>query len=167
MNNKRIGGVLLFVSFVLLAIFIMLFNSAAEKGEALGCFEQEGCVAVEQKLGLVHVGFGAFGFILALGFYMVFFSRGEAAVLSKLSENEKRVVGEEKLGLVLKGLDEFEREVLIAVRGQEGITQNTLKLRVNMSKAKLSQVLTSLEKKKLVAREKSGKTMTVHSTLEF
>ncbi len=167
MNNKRIGGVLLFISVVLLGIFIMLFNSASEKGEAIGCFEQEGCAKVQKEIGLAHFGFGAFGFILALGVYMIFFSSGEAAVLSKLGEHEHKLADEEKFSILARGLDFFEKEVLTAVRSQEGITQQTLKLRVDMSKAKLSQVLSDLEKKGLVTREKSGKTMSVHSTLDF
>jgi len=59
-------------------------------------------------------------------------------------------------------LDEFEKEVITAVREQEGITQNTLRLRVDMSKAKLSQVLGNLEKKGLIKREKERKTFAVY-----
>ena len=79
----------------------------------------------------------------------------------------KKISREEKFTLLLRGLDEFEQQVLQEVRRQEGITQNTLRLRVNMSKAKLSQVLTNLEKKKLVKREAQKKTLAVYSTLPF
>lgn len=65
------------------------------------------------------------------------------------------------------GLDEFEKQTLIAIRKQEGITQNTLRLRVDMSKAKLSQTLSSLEKKQIVTRSPKGKTLAIFSKLEF
>ena len=47
------------------------------------------------------------------------------------------------------------------MRDQEGITQNTLRLRVDMSKAKLSYVLRDLEKRDLITKVKKGKTHAV------
>ena len=48
------------------------------------------------------------------------------------------------------------------VKEQDGITQNTLKLRANMSKAKLSYILQELERRGLVKRIRKGKTLEVH-----
>ena len=59
------------------------------------------------------------------------------------------------------GMDKFEKEVMQLLREEDSITQNTLRLKVQMSKAKLSQTLTNLEKKNLIVREKLGKTMKV------
>ena len=49
-----------------------------------------------------------------------------------------------------------------AIREQDGITQNTLRLRVNMSKAKLSYVLQELEKRGLIKRIEKGKTLAIY-----
>ncbi|MAH03202.1 transcriptional regulator, partial [Candidatus Pacearchaeota archaeon] len=43
----------------------------------------------------------------------------------------------------------------------DGITQNILRLRTDMSKAKLSYVLQELEKRNLIKRVKKGKTLEV------
>ena len=48
------------------------------------------------------------------------------------------------------------------IKEQDGITQNTLKLRANMSKAKLSYILQELERRGLVTRVRKGKTLEVH-----
>ena len=58
---------------------------------------------------------------------------------------------------MLTGLDEDEKKVLTAVKEQDGISQSTLKYRVDLSKTKLSMVLSQLEKKGLVAKVKKGK----------
>ena len=60
--------------------------------------------------------------------------------------------------MLLKSLDENEKNILKAIKDQEGITQSTLKFRVNLSKAKVSQVLTQFEKKNLIAKNIKGKT---------
>ena len=161
------GWLLLIVSIALLIIFISAFNRLAARSDLLGCFNAKDCGPVQATLSWVHVGFGLFGFLFALGFYLIFFSQGEQAVIQHLHKEQEKQSQKEKFALLLRGLDEFEQNVLTQVCQQEGITQNTLRLRVNMSKAKLSQVLTNLEKKKLVKREAQKKTRAVYSTLPF
>jgi len=65
---------------------------------------------------------------------------------------------EEKFKILLTGLDEDEKKVITAVKEQDGISQSTLKYRTNLSKTKLSMVLSQLEKKGLIAKVKKGKT---------
>ena len=61
----------------------------------------------------------------------------------------------------MKGLDSFEKKAMKAVKEQDGITQNTLRIRTDMSKAKLSYVLQDLEERGLIKRVKKGKTLAV------
>jgi len=102
------------------------------------------------------------GFIFALGFYLLVFARGEQAILQRLEEEKNKKLTEEKFSLIARGLDDFEKKVIAAVREQDGITQNTLRLRTAFSKAKLSYVLQDLEKKGLITRVPAGKTLAVH-----
>lgn len=162
MDNKKLGGVLFLIAIVLLVIFLFIISSLNQEMEALGCYPHAGCQKIETSLTIVHFAFGAFGFLLALGFYLLFFTKGEEAIIRRLEEDTKKKLGTEKLSILLKGLDEFEKKAFLAVRGQEGITQNTLRLRVDMSKAKLSQVLSGLEKKGLITREPQGKSLAVY-----
>ncbi len=161
------GWLLLIVSVALLVIFVSAFNRLSVRSNLLGCFSAKECEPIQSTLTWVHAGFGLFGFLFALGFYLIFFSTGEQAVIHHLHKEQEKMTREEKFALLLKGLDEFERNVLTQVRQQEGITQNTLRLRVDISKAKLSQVLTALEKKGLIKREPHKKTLMIHCSLPF
>lgn len=156
------GVLVLVLAAVLLIIFILIIQSLNQEIKALGCFENAGCRTIETSLTIVHFAFGAFGALFALAFYLLFFSKGEEAIVSRLEKDTERKLTEEKFSILLKGLDAFEKEALNIIRSQEGITQNTLRLRVNMSKAKLSQVLQNLERKGLVKREKDKKTMALY-----
>ncbi|MBS3117038.1 winged helix-turn-helix transcriptional regulator [Candidatus Woesearchaeota archaeon] len=162
MNNKKLGIVFLALSGILIFILLQLIYSLDTKAQELGCFKDKGCIKIESTLSITHFAFGVIGFILALGFYLLFFSKGEEAIVKTLEETKNKQLEEDKFTLILKGLDEYERRVMKAVKEQEGITQNTLRLRTEMSKAKLSYVLQDLEKKDLIVKNKKGKTYTIH-----
>jgi len=68
---------------------------------------------------------------------------------------------------LLRPLDDNERRVLTAIKEQNGITQATLRYRANLSKAKISQVLTDFEKKNIISRKAKGKTYQVFLTENF
>lgn len=53
------------------------------------------------------------------------------------------------------------KKVMKAIKDHDGITQSTLRLRLDLSKAKLSYVLQELEKRNLIKRIKKGKTLQV------
>ncbi len=167
MDPKKVGGVLFVLGVILLVVFVFSFQSMSEKSEQLGCFQEEDCLPVVKTFTWVHIGFGVFGFVLALGFYMFFFAKGDKALLDHLDKREASLEGEEKLAVLMLGLDEFEKKVVSEVRKQSGITQSTLRLRADMSKAKLSQVLGGLEKKGLIKREQQKKTLAVFWKLDF
>lgn len=161
MENKRLGVMFIIISLVFV-VFLFYFNSGlSTKADALGCNVSEDCVEVENSISITHIGFGFFGFMFALGFYILFFSKSEERILKRLEEYKNERTEEEKFNLILKGLDSYEKKVLKAVKEQDGITQNTLRLRTDMSKAKLSYVLQDLEKRELIKRVKKGKTLQV------
>jgi len=162
MENKKLGVLMIIISLVF-GIFITYFNvNLSDKSDNLGCTPNQECKSVENFLTLTNIAFGFFGFMLALGFYLLFFNKTEQAILKRLEDEKNAKIEEEKFSYIMKALDEYEKRVLILVREQEGITQNTLRLRANLSKAKLSYVLQELEKRNLVKRIPKGKTLEVH-----
>ncbi len=161
------GVIILVISITLLVIFLISSQSLEEQSKQLGCFSDKDCQPIQRSISLINLGFGFFGFIFALGFYLIFFSRAEEALLNKINKEEQKISVEQRMALIMMGLDEFEKEAIEEIRKQDGITQNTLKLRVNMSKAKLSQVLTSLEKKGFIKRQPEKKTLAIHLTMNF
>jgi len=158
MDNKKIGIVLILITILIGILFIILTNRLYETSSEIGCFSDEKCSPIESSLSVTHFAFGIIGFILALGAYLIFFNTSEKAILQRLEENKNKELSENKFDILLKGLDEFERRVIKAIKEQEGVTQNTLGIRTNLSKAKVSQVVNTLEKKGLIKREKKGKT---------
>ncbi len=161
MDNKKIGVALLVFSVILLIIFIFVIRSLQAEAEQLGCFADKGCIRIENSLSVVHFAFGVFGFLFALAFYLLFFSAGEEAIVKRLETDTNRKLTESKFEIFLKGLDKDERTVVQAVRDQPGITQTTLRLRTNLSKSKLSLVVTDLEKRGILRRERKDKTFTI------
>ena len=167
MDNKKIGIILILIAVLIGILFINLIDRLYEKSSEIGCFTDERCIPVESSISITHFGFGIIGFILALGVYLIFFNSSEKAILQRLEENKNKELGNSKFEILLSGLDEFERKVIKAIREQQGITQNTITIRTNLSKAKISQVVNSLEKKQLVKREKKGKTFALYYRESF
>tara|TARA_Y100000310_G_scaffold320377_1_gene376780 strand:- start:1127 stop:1624 length:498 start_codon:yes stop_codon:yes gene_type:complete len=162
MENKKLGLLLVGISLVFGFFLVDYIGVMNEQSDELGCNAAEGCVAVASSLDMSHAAFGFFGFMLALGFYFLFFNKTEQKIFDRLEDEKMKLVEKEKFMLILKALDEYEKRVMQIVKEQDGITQNTLKLRANMSKAKLSYILQELERRGLVKRIRKGKTLEVH-----
>lgn len=163
MNNKKLGTTFLVLSIIIAALMVQFMTGLRNEAQQLGCYQNAGCMKIESNLTISHAAFGIIGFIFALGFYLIFFSKGEEALLKRIEQKEQELSLEQKFGIMLKGLDDYEKKVMNVVKEQPGITQNTLRLKTSMSKAKLSYVLSDLEKKGLVRRITEGKTLAVHA----
>lgn len=163
MNNKRIGVTIIVIS-ILIGIIIFTYNLQLRNYRiAEGCTPTtEDCSQLESWFTLSTFAIGLVFGALSLGFYLIFFSKGEQEILKRLEEEKKNKLDEERFNIMLSMLDPLEQKVLKAIREQDGITQQTLRIRNNMSKAKLSQILTSFEKKNIIKRVKKGKTLEVH-----
>ena len=167
MENKKLGFVILSISVLATILSFGFMNVLGRQTTALQCYPTNECQRVESLLGLSHVAVGLISFIGALGIYLLFFSTSEEAILKRLEEEKNSKIEQDKFELVLKGMDENEKKVLKAIKEQEGITQSTLKYRTDLSKAKVSQILTDFEKKHLVKREEKGKTYAVYLAENF
>jgi len=73
-------------------------------------------------------------------------------------QNEK----EQEYTLIRKVLSEDEKKILDEIKKSEEITQDSLRFRLDWSKAKVSTILTNLDKKGLIQRERIGKTYKVY-----
>lgn len=160
MENKKLAIIFIVFSVVFLG-FLIMFNSSLSSDYNDSCVMDSDCQIIQQKISFAHVGFGIFGFMLGLGFYILLFNKSEERILKRLEEEKDKKISYEKFDIILKALDDYEVKVLKAVKEQDGITQNTLRLRTNISKAKLSYVLQELEKRNLIKRIQKGKTLSI------
>ena len=78
--------------------------------------------------------------------------------MSTLEKQKQIQIEDEMFDILLKGLSSDEQRVIKAVKEQDGITQQTLRLRADLHKSKLSIVLADLEKKGLIKKIAKGKT---------
>lgn len=168
MNNVKIGVVMIVLSGLFGALFFFLLSQLRADQVEFGCVPTtEKCLEVDSNLSITHVGVGIIAAAFTLGLYLIFFSRGEQAILERLEEEKNKKLTEEKFSILLRAFDEHEQAVLNAIKEQPGIEQNTLRLRTGLSKAKVSQVLGDLERKRLVRREAKNKTFSVWLSDEF
>lgn len=155
--NKRLGYMLIGISVLMVIVLIAFTSIIRQQGETIGCFGAPGCGSIDTSLSLMHFAFGVIGFILALGVYLIFFYRAEEAILKRLDEDKENKISDIRFSILMSALDETEQKVLKVAKEQSGISQSTLVLRSGLSKAKVSEVLSSFEKKKLIEKKKKGK----------
>ncbi len=173
METKKLGFLIIGMSIVLGFIMFSYMTQLSVQEQSNNCNPTEKCQQISSLFGLSHIAIGFLSFIFALGFFLLFFNKNEADaskytdVLEKIQEEKTQKTAENKFNLLLRPLDENEKNVLTAIKEQEGITQSTLKYRANLSKAKVSQILTDFEKKDLIARKVKGKTYEVFLTENF
>jgi len=70
----------------------------------------------------------------------------------------------DELEIIKRALSDDEKQVLDEIRRAGEITQDSLRFRLEWSKAKLSRILTNLDKLNLIQRERFGKTYKVFLT---
>ena len=171
MDNKKLGSILVLIGMLFLVSLVIfkvqtdnLADILMEQSDGT-CFLEDGrCIHDRSQLPM-YVGVTVVVAILSLGIYLMFFDKSQRYVekshekiVSRLEETRKEADKDEKFEFLLKGLDEYEKKVVKAVKEQDGITQATLRIRVDMSKAKLSAVLSELEKKNLIKKVSHKKT---------
>ncbi|MAF50856.1 MAG: hypothetical protein CMH64_02080 [Nanoarchaeota archaeon] len=171
MDNKKLGsiligiGVFFLISLVFFKMQIDDLNDLLIEQSGGNCFLDDGkCIHDKNQLP-IYIGVLVVAATLALGIYLSFFDKSQKYVeeshekiVGRLEETRKEVDKDEKFEFLLKGLDEYEKKVVKAVKEQDGITQATLRIRVDMSKAKLSSVLGELEKRNLIKKVPDKKT---------
>ena len=165
MDNKILGTILIVIC-VVIGFLIFSFNSQLDEHaeESCECTDmQEGgfCPMETQTPWQTYLGIILVSAIAALGIYLIFFEKSQKEIVSTLKNQKHIQVEGEKFDILLKGLTAEEQKVLKAVKEQDGITQQTLRLRTDLHKSKLSIVLDGLEKKGLIARKAKGKTKQV------
>ncbi|NQU78849.1 hypothetical protein HQ545_03710 [Candidatus Woesearchaeota archaeon] len=174
MDNKTLGlalmGAAIFMVVLLFFIragMVASFEVQAEESIAeIGTCHADGdeCPHEQMQGGqlLIFLAVAVMFGVLSLGAYLYFFERSQKEIVASLNKRETVLKKDEKLKILLMGLDSYEKKIINAVIDQDGITQQTLRLRTDIHKSKLSLMLDSLEKKGLVKRVAKGKTKQVY-----
>jgi len=173
MDNKKLGIIVICISVVLLVLLAFIRASIIDAYQIeIDRYTQAGkacptgpnlCPHEQRASAQIPIFAGGALLIamLALGIYLVFFEKSQKAILATLEKQKTIQTEEEKFNILLKGLSNDEKKVVKAIKEQDGITQQTLRLRTDLHKSKLSIILDGLEKKDLIKRVEKGKTKQV------
>ena len=175
-NGGTIVGIIIIVVSLFLVIASIQYNQHLEqertqavaqlismpeyqncKYDVSTCPQANGNVAIPEasSIGLIILG-------ILLGIYLIRSDMTQRKILSELSEKRQTLGKEERKALVMSILTIDEQRIVTAVIEQPGISQATLRLRTDMSKAKLSTTLKDLEERGLITKIEDGKTNSVH-----
>jgi len=173
MDNKKLGIIIIAVSIVLLVVLGFIrasiikaydreIQSYIDTGVACPS-EPELCPHEQRSVSQIPVYIAAALLVgvMSLGIYLILFEKSQKEIISTLKKEKQIQREDERFSILLKGLNPDEQKVITAVKEQDGITQQTLRLRTDLHKSKLSIVLDNLEKKGLVKRVVKGKTKQV------
>lgn len=160
MDSKKIGITLMVLSVVLFGMVYLFMDNANRVSSSSNCNPTKECQKSASVIGFSNIAFGIIFSILSLGFYILFFNNDSNVLEFMKKESEQKNIND-KFMIALSMLDPMEQKVLSAIREQEGITQSTLRIRTDLSKAKLSMILTDFEKRDIVSRVPKGKTLAV------
>lgn len=161
MKNKYVGYLIIAVTLIF-GFIVYSYKITAEKVMGLSCSEGSQCSMSQGIIFLTNVSIALMALLILMGIYLVLFSRDEVVVHRQIIRKESKLNGEKKFDIIMSALNEDEKKVITAVKEQEGITQSTLKFRTDFSKAKLSIVLSDMEKRGLIVREPEGNTYKVY-----
>ncbi|MEM3126601.1 MAG: hypothetical protein QW331_00835 [Candidatus Woesearchaeota archaeon] len=166
MKTKYFGYLLIIAGVVLAIGTFFLENTVTENiNQEIEIHDKEGipCGTVtacphkqlNKVLPYFYASYSIAGLIIIVGIWLALTESSSEKMAKELEEKEKK---REISSAIMSALDEDEQKVINAVKEQDGITQNTLRLRTDMSKAKLSVILSQLEKKNLIKKVPKGKT---------
>ncbi len=161
MDSKKIGITLMVLAVMLFGMVYAFLDNASKASTQNNCNPTKECQKAASLIGWSNIAFGIIFSILSLGFYILFFNN-DTHVLERIEKETKEKALSEKFSIALSMLDPAEQKVISAIREQEGITQSTLRIRTDMSKAKLSMVLSDFEKRDIIRRVPKGKTLAIY-----
>lgn len=178
MDNKKLGLIIIVLT-ILFATVMGFFRFELEKqiksqityDNSGQCIHEVGKPCPFQELSKLFlptlIGGVLLALFLALGVYLIFFEKSQKAIIDTLKETKEKEIGKEKFDLVLSALNEDEKKVMTAVKEQDGISQTTLVMRTDFSKAKLSLILKDLENKELIKKVTKGKINYIYLKKQF
>jgi len=177
MDNKKLGVTILIFSLFFGFIVYNYIDQTNMSAKSSNCMTRPECASYSAVLNWSHFAIGLVFAVFSLGFYLIFFSRSETLLRdaikqledekNRLEKEHKIKISDDRFSTILKTLDPNEQKILKVIKENEGIAQNTLRIKTELSKAKISQVLTDFAKKNIIRKEEKGKTYSIYMSENF
>jgi len=163
MQNRKLGVVIIVLTVLVGGVLLNLLSNTNAKSEEASCIQNKECQTISSAIGISNLGIGFLFGLLFLGLYLIVFDRSDVAI-KQLDYQKDNLKKEEKLKIINMMLTQNEKSVFNAIMEQEGITQQTLRIRTNLSKSTVSEILSDFEKKNMIKRVSKGKTYSIYLT---
>jgi hypothetical protein len=176
----RTAGVILIVLVALGVVFAIWYNHKLdlERAQAIAqlsgspgdttCQYDASTCPESDDTALPHsVAIGVVVLLMLIGLYMIRTDATQHRILRELEKKTVEFGKEERRTMMLSMLTVEERKVLSAIIDQPGISQSTLRIRTQTSKAKLSMLLKDFEQRDLIVKVEEGKTNKIHLKREL
>ena len=156
--SQKLGYVLITLSLITAVVLVALISSYQQEAEQLGCYTNSRCDVLETQLDITHFITGILGFLLSLGVYISFFHMDEEEIKKRLSSAEQTLSDNERYDWMTRLLGEADKAILDTIKEHGAIKQAQLRHITEYSKSKVSEAISYFEKKKLIQKEKTGRT---------
>lgn len=177
----KILGFTVVIATILLVIFTLRYTQSLEEQrnatvqqlmsmpQYAECkYDQTTCPQAEQTIVMPDITGLLLAFLgIILGVYLIRSDSLQRGIVQQLEERKAGIAQEERKDIIMSILTKDEQTVVRSVMEQPGITQATLNLRTDFSKAKLSSLIKELEERNVLTRKQKGRTKTVHLKREL
>lgn len=176
-NNKQLGTILIILGLAIAGLAIaakikedFYIETLVDAAGGQCILESGYCLHQDRNWTGYIIGWILGGIATALGIYLLLFDKSYQAFTKQqqaFAKEVKQAKKKDEFTAYLAGFTPEEQNILKAVHEQDGIKQSTLRYRTGMSKAMLSLMLNSLEKRDVVSRKTAGKTKEVYLRKKF
>ncbi|GBE20233.1 MAG TPA: MarR family transcriptional regulator [Candidatus Pacearchaeota archaeon] len=147
MENRNVGWLIIGIA-VIMAIIVLIFNSALKNIAGKGCANAN-CTMYQAFSVQTGISLSIVAVVLVIGLVIMFTKPKERIIVKTIKEKKKK--------LDLSGLDKDDKKVVdLLLEENKAMFQSDLMEKLNIGKVKTTRLLNRLEDKGLIERKRRG-----------
>ena len=156
MENKKVGLLILGISF-LIVVIILIFNQALKEivNTSCGMLEHYDCPMYNTITQQTYLALAIAGMLFIVGIFLMISKPAEKIIIRKIKENKPKKI------LNVSKLKQEEKHVLNLIKENKAVFQADLIEKTGFGKAKMTRIIDRLEGKGFVERKRRGLTNVV------
>ena len=156
MENKKVGLLILGISF-LIVVIILIFNQALKEivNTSCGMLEHYDCPMYNTITQQTYLALAIAGMLFIVGIFLMISKPAEKIIIRKIKENKPKKI------LNVSKLKQEEKHVLNLIKENKAVFQADLIEKTGFGKAKMTRIMDRLEGNGFVERKRRGLTNVV------
>jgi|SRR3989344_1093109 len=156
MENKKVGLLILGISF-LIVVIILIFNQALKEivNTSCGMLEHYDCPMYNTITQQTYLALAIAGMLFIVGIFLMISKPAEKIIIRKIKENKPKKI------LNVSKLKQEEKHVLNLIKENKAVFQADLIEKTGFGKAKMTRIIDRLEGNGFVERKRRGLTNVV------